>query len=131
MAGLTGALKARFLRFRREMLVVAYAVRDPRTPWHLRLAGVGLLLYLASPVDLVPIFVPILGILDDLIIVPWGLSRVVGRLPERPRAEAEAAAEAFIRRYVARPLLFFVLLLALLMVLWALLLGLLWWLLLR
>jgi uncharacterized membrane protein YkvA (DUF1232 family) len=127
MAGLTGALRARFLRFRKEILVVAFAVRDPRTPWHLRLAGVGFLLYLASPLDLVPLFIPILGILDDLLIVPWGLSRVVGRLPERPRAEAEAAAEAFIRRYVARPLLFFVLLLTLLMVLWALLLGLLWW----
>jgi uncharacterized membrane protein YkvA (DUF1232 family) len=126
MAGIGAALKRRLLRFRREILVVAYAIRDPRTPWHLRLAGAGLLLYLASPIDLIPLMVPLFGILDDLILVPWGLSRVVGRLPEEARAEAEAAALHFIHRYVRRPLLFFALLFTVLMALWALLLWLLW-----
>lgn len=126
MAGLTRALKGRFLRFRREIIVVAYAVRHPGTPWRLRLAGLGLVLYLVMPVDLVPIFVPVVGLLDDLLIVPWGLGMVVRRLPAEARADAEASAARFIDRFVARPLRFLLLLVLTLVVLWTALLWLLW-----
>jgi len=106
---------------------VAYAVGHSATPLHLRLAGVVLILYLASPIDLIPIFVPVLGLVDDLIIVPLGLSMVVDRLPESARADAEAAATAFIARYVARPLRFLVFLVLGLVLLWTTLLWLMWW----
>jgi uncharacterized membrane protein YkvA (DUF1232 family) len=111
--------------------VVAYAVGHPATPLRLRLAGLALLLYLASPLDLVPVFIPILGLLDDLIIVPWGLGQVVRRLPARARTDAEASAARFIDRYVARPLRFLLLLVLALVLLWTALLALLWWLLFR
>lgn len=129
MAKLTAALKARFLRFRREIIVVAYAIRHPETPLRLRLAGLGLILYLASPIDLIPIMVPVVGLLDDLLLVPWGLGQVVSRLPGDARADAEAAAARFIDRYVKRPLIFLALLLLALVVVWTALLWLLWWLL--
>jgi uncharacterized membrane protein YkvA (DUF1232 family) len=131
MGRLTRAIRGRFLRFRREIIVVAYAVRHPATPLRLRLAGIALILYLASPIDLVPIFIPFLGLLDDLVIVPWGLSQVVRRLPARARTDAEASAARFIDRYVARPLRFLLLLLLVLVLLWSALLALLWWLLSR
>jgi uncharacterized membrane protein YkvA (DUF1232 family) len=129
MGRLTRAIRGRFLRFRREIIVVAYAVRHHATPLRLRLAGVALILYLASPIDLVPIFIPFLGLLDDLVIVPWGLSQVVRRLPAQARTDAEASAARFINRYVARPLRFLLLLLLVLVLLWSALLALLWWLL--
>jgi uncharacterized membrane protein YkvA (DUF1232 family) len=129
MGRLTRAIRGRFLRFRREIIVVAYAVRHPATPLRLRLAGVALILYLASPIDLVPIFIPFLGLLDDLVIVPWGLGAVVRRLPAETRTDAEASAARFIGRYVARPLRFLLLLLLVLVLLWAALLALFWWLL--
>jgi uncharacterized membrane protein YkvA (DUF1232 family) len=125
------AIRSRFLRFRREIITVAFAVRHSGTPWHLRLAGLALIAYLCSPVDLIPIFVPVVGLLDDLVIVPLGLSAVVKRLPEGARNEAEAAAARFIDRYVARPLRFLVYLVVALLVLWTGLLWLLWWLLSR
>ncbi|TVP58463.1 MAG: DUF1232 domain-containing protein [Gemmatimonadales bacterium] len=128
MKGIGAALRGRFLRFRREIIVVAYAIRHPETPLRLRLAGAFFLLYLASPVDLIPIVVPVLGLLDDLVIVPWGLSQVVGRLPPTTRADAEEKAQRFIRRWVKRPLVFLLALIVTLMLLWALLLALLWWL---
>jgi uncharacterized membrane protein YkvA (DUF1232 family) len=131
MGRLTRAIRGRFLRFRREIIVVAYAVRHPATPLRLRLAGLALILYLASPIDLVPIFVPFLGLVDDLVIVPWGLSLVVRRLPAAARTDAEASAARFIDRYVARPLRFLLLLLLVLVLLWSALLGLLWWVLYR
>jgi len=128
MARLTTAVRKRFLRFRREILVVAYAITNPATPLHLKLAGAAVILYLASPVDLIPIVVPVFGLLDDLIIVPWGLSQVVKRLPAEARSEAEARAARLIQRYVARPLRFLLYLVLLLILLWTALLWLLWWL---
>lgn len=125
-AGLRGVLKARFLRFRREILVVALAARHRHTPWHLRLGGLFLLAYLATPVDFVPLFIPLLGLVDDLLLVPWGLSRITARLPEEVRAETEAGADRIIQRWVRRPLVFLGVLLAVLAASWILLLGLFW-----
>ncbi len=120
---LTALLKARFLRFRRELVVVAHAVRHRDTPLHLKLAGVLLFLYLISPIDLIPILVPVLGVLDDLIIVPWGISVVVSRLPAPVRQQAEADADRWIRRYIRRPLLVLAMVLLALILIWT---GLLW-----
>jgi uncharacterized membrane protein YkvA (DUF1232 family) len=128
MSGLTRAIRGRFLRFRREIVVVAYAIGHPETPFRLRLAGIALIAYLASPVDLIPLWVPVAGLVDDLIIVPLGLSAVVRRLPEGAREEAEAKAARFIDRYLARPLRFLLLLGLALVLLWSALLWLLWWL---
>ncbi len=129
--GLRGLVKARFLRFRREIVVVALAIRHPGTPLHLRLGGLLLLAYLASPVDLIPLFVPVLGVVDDLLLVPWGLSRITARLPEAVRVETEARAARFIERWVRRPLVFLAVLLAGLALSWILLLALFWHLVLR
>jgi uncharacterized membrane protein YkvA (DUF1232 family) len=123
---LRAGLRARLIRFRRELLVVAWSIRDPRTPAHLRVAGLALLLYLASPVDLIPLTVPVAGLVDDLLLVPWGLGRVAARLPVPVRGDAEARADRFIRRWVARPLVFLALLLLVLGLLWGLLLWLVW-----
>lgn len=131
MAKPTAALKSRFLRFRREIVVVSYAIRHPATPFRLRLAGLLLILYLASPIDLIPLTVPLAGLLDDLIIVPWGLSAVVRRLPAEARTGAEADAARFIDRYVKRPVVFLALLLLVLVLLWMGLLWLVWRFLLR
>lgn len=127
MKRIGAAIRARFLRFRREILVVAYAVRNRDTPLRWRLAGALLILYLLSPLDLIPVVVPVLGLLDDLIIVPLGLSLVVGRLPGDVRREAEASAARVIHRWVARPLRFFLILVAVLLVAWSLILALAWW----
>lgn len=129
--GLRGFLKARFLRFRREILVVALAIRHPGTPLHLRLGGLLLLAYLASPVDLIPLFVPVLGVVDDLLLVPWGLSRITARLPDPVRVDTEARAARIIERWVRRPLVFLGALLAGLALSWILLLALFWHLVLR
>ncbi len=122
-AGIGSAIKSRFLRFRKEILVVAAAIRLPGTPLHLRAAGILLLLYLASPIDLVPIVVPFFGLVDDLLIVPAGLSWVVSRLPDPVRREASERADRAIRRYVKRPLVFLGVLLLVLFVCWI---GVLW-----
>ena len=76
---------------KRDVLVVYLAARDPRTPWALRLLALAVAAYALSPIDLVPDFIPVLGYLDDLLIVPLGLALVLRLLP-RLRQAAGAAA---------------------------------------
>src|SRR5690625_4147257 len=119
MAKITGFVRQRFLRFRREVVVLWFAFRHPDTPLHLKIASVFLAVYLLSPIDLIPIFVPVLGLLDDLIIVPFGVSQVVKRLPQEARQQSEASADKWIKRYVKYPLLALLLVVLLLVGFWA------------
>jgi len=82
---------------KRETLVVYHAARDPRTPLVVR--GLALLVaaYALSPIDLIPDFIPVLGYLDDVLIVPLGVALVLRLAPEdvmvAARAKAVLAAE--------------------------------------
>ena len=84
-------------RLRVEAHAVWLAARDPRTPWPARLLCLLIAAYALSPIDLVPDFVPVLGLIDDLLIVPAGIWLVARLLPpgrmDEHRQVALAAAE--------------------------------------
>jgi uncharacterized membrane protein YkvA (DUF1232 family) len=65
--------KERAHNLRREIGALYLAVRDPRTPWYAKLLGLAIVGYALSPLDLIPDVIPVLGYLDDLLIVPAGL----------------------------------------------------------
>ena len=73
------------------------ACRDPRTPWYAKVFAGGVVAYAISPIDLIPDFIPVLGYLDDLIIVPLGIALAVKMIPEAVlvdcRIRAQAASE--------------------------------------
>ena len=73
------------------------AARDPRTPWYARLFGLLVTAYALSPIDLIPDFIPVLGLMDDALLIPLGLWLFVKMLPkgliEEHRAAAARAAE--------------------------------------
>ena len=108
---------------KRDVLVVYLAARDPRTPWALRLLALAVAAYARSPIDLVPDFIPVLGYLDDLLIVPLGLALVLRLLPPPVLLAARERAA----RMLARPRSW--LAAALIIMLWVLLAVLLfaWW----
>lgn len=81
-------------RLRVDAHAVALAVQDPRTPPLARLIGVIVAAYALSPIDLIPDFVPVLGMLDDAILVPFGIWLFVKLIPRELFAEHRAAAEA-------------------------------------
>jgi uncharacterized membrane protein YkvA (DUF1232 family) len=86
--------KARELQV--QVYALACAYRDPRTPWYAK--GVALLVvaYALSPIDLIPDFIPLLGYLDDLVIIPLGVFIVIRMIPPQVLADCrlEAAQQA-------------------------------------
>ncbi len=87
---------------KQQTLVVYFVARDPRTPWPVRLLALGVAAYALSPIDLIPDFVPILGYLDDLIIVPLGLVLVLRLVPPEVKQSAWERASATAARPVSR-----------------------------
>lgn len=87
---------------KRQTLVVYFVARDPRTPWPLRLLALGIAAYALSPIDLIPDFIPLLGYLDDLVIVPLGLLLVLRRVPTEVLDDARQRAAAAATRPVSR-----------------------------
>jgi len=87
-------LFARFMRFRKEVILLWKAFWAPETPGHLKAATLGVVLYLLSPIDLVPDFIPFLGWLDDMVIVPVLVSWIVSRLPVPVHVNARAHEHA-------------------------------------
>jgi uncharacterized membrane protein YkvA (DUF1232 family) len=69
-----------------------HALKHPQAPGWLKLGAVGIVLYLVSPLDLIPDVIPVLGVVDDLVIVPLAIRFLLGKLPADLRAAAEAAA---------------------------------------
>lgn len=81
------------IRLKKELHVVYLASRHPGTPWQARfLAGLALALAM-SPVDLIPDFIPVLGYLDDLILIPWLLRLALRRIPAEVMEECRHEAE--------------------------------------
>jgi uncharacterized membrane protein YkvA (DUF1232 family) len=87
---------------KQQTLVVYFAARDPRTPWFARLLALGVAAYALSPIDLIPDFIPVLGYLDDLVIVPLGLMLVLRLIPAEVMASSRAKAGEAVAKPVSR-----------------------------
>ena len=86
-------LKAWAKRIARDVAALALAARDPRVPWYAKAAAAALVAYTLSPIDLIPDFIPLLGYLDELVIVPLGIVLIVRLIPDGLMAEFRARAD--------------------------------------
>lgn len=86
------ALKAQARQLKQHTLTVYFAARDPRTPAYVRVLALLVAAYALSPIDLIPDFIPVIGYLDDLLIVPLGLALVVRLTPPEVLESARAKA---------------------------------------
>jgi len=85
-------------RVKRDVVAVYFAARDPRTPLMARALALLVAGYALSPIDLIPDFIPVLGYLDDLILVPLGLWLVLRLLPPEVLAESREKAQVVLTR---------------------------------
>jgi uncharacterized membrane protein YkvA (DUF1232 family) len=87
-----GTLRGWARALKTETLALYLVARDPRVPWYARLFIAGVVAYALSPIDLIPDFIPVLGYLDDLILVPLGLMLAVRMVPSDVLEECRARA---------------------------------------
>ena len=93
-----GLLRTWALALKGEVLAVFFAARDPAAPWGPRLLALLVAAYALSPIDLIPDFIPVLGLLDDLILVPLGLWLVLRWMPAAVMVRARERATALLAR---------------------------------
>ena len=89
-------LKQRARRLREDTFALYLAARHPETPWYAKLFVAGVVAYAFSPIDLIPDFVPVLGYLDDLILIPMGVAIAVKMIPDPVLIECRARAKEII-----------------------------------
>jgi uncharacterized membrane protein YkvA (DUF1232 family) len=87
---------------KRDVHALYLAGRDPRVPWHVKALALCVAGYALSPIDLIPDFIPVVGYLDDVILVPLGVLLVVKLMPPGIMAEHRALAAASQDRPVSR-----------------------------
>lgn len=87
---------------KRDVHALYLASRDPRVPWYAKALAVAVAGYALSPIDLIPDFIPVVGYLDDLIIVPLGVMLVVRLIPPDIMAEHRELAAAAQERPISR-----------------------------
>jgi len=85
---------------KRDVLALYLAARDPRVPWYVKALAALVAAYALSPIDIIPDFIPVLGYLDDLIILPLGIAAVVRLVPDEVMADLRLQAE---ERILIRP----------------------------
>jgi uncharacterized membrane protein YkvA (DUF1232 family) len=90
-------LKQRARHLKAETFALYLAARDPRTPWYAKLLVAGIVAYAFSPIDLIPDFVPVIGYLDDLILIPIGIALAIKLIPHQVFAECQARANETIQ----------------------------------
>jgi len=81
---------------KREVMALWFACRDPRTPWYARVLAMLIVAYALSPIDLIPDFIPVLGYLDELILLPLGIYLVLKLVPAEALADARARAQSWV-----------------------------------
>jgi uncharacterized membrane protein YkvA (DUF1232 family) len=90
--------KDRVKALKRETLTLCLACRHPRAPWYAKLLALIVVAYALSPIDLIPDFIPVLGYLDDLVLIPLGLTLVIRLIPEDVLAECRQTSDEIIGR---------------------------------
>jgi len=96
--GFTDTWKRRARQLKAETYALFLAYRDRRTPWYARLFAACVVAYAFSPLDLIPDFIPVLGYLDDLILIPLGIALAFKMIPPQVMADSRIQAQESLGR---------------------------------
>lgn len=86
-------LKSRARTLQADVQALLVAFQDPRTPWAARAMIALVIAYALSPIDLIPDFIPVLGYLDDLILIPAGIALAIRMIPSQVMADSRKATQ--------------------------------------
>lgn len=88
---------------KRDVITLWFALKNPDTPWYAQAMAAVLTAYALSPIDLIPDFIPVLGFLDDLIIVPAGVWLLLKFVPEKVVLDSRAKSEQWFLEQKEKP----------------------------
>ena len=97
------ALRSWARRIKRDAMTLWFARSHPDTPWYAKALGAFVLAYALSPIDLIPDFIPVLGYLDDALLLPALIWLTVRLLPPQVLADSRSRADAWLASAGARP----------------------------
>lgn len=97
------SLKSWAKRTKRDGITLWFAGRHPATPWYAKALGLFVVAYALSPVDLIPDFIPVLGYLDDVLLLPGLIYLTVRLLPPQVLSECRSRADAWMEANNAKP----------------------------
>jgi len=89
--------KAKARTFKQEVYALYLASKDRRVPWYARVVAIVVVAYAFSPIDLIPDPIPVLGYLDDLILIPLGIALVIKLIPAEVLQDCRGKAESTMR----------------------------------
>jgi uncharacterized membrane protein YkvA (DUF1232 family) len=90
-------IKAWAKNLKRQLFILYFAYRDERIPWYVKLFTACIVAYAFSPIDLIPDFIPILGYLDDVIILPLGIMFALKMIPKDVISDCEVKANEMMK----------------------------------
>jgi uncharacterized membrane protein YkvA (DUF1232 family) len=96
-------LRAWARRLKHDVMTLWFARRDPRTPWAVKALAAFVVAYALSPIDLIPDFIPVLGYVDDVLLLPALIWLALRLLPPGVLAASRAQAQDWLERRAARP----------------------------
>ena len=96
-------LKAWAKRIKRDGVTLWFAGKKPRTPWYAKALGVFVVAYALSPIDLIPDFIPVLGYVDDVLLLPVLIWLAIRLLPPEVLAECRSRAEEWMQANRSKP----------------------------
>lgn len=88
-----GSLRERIHRLKQETFALYLAARHPATPWYAKALVAVLVAYALSPIDLIPDFIPVIGFLDDLVLLPLGIALAVRMIPGDVLSECRSRSQ--------------------------------------
>jgi uncharacterized membrane protein YkvA (DUF1232 family) len=97
-----GKLRRWARRIKRDVLALYLSVRDKRVPWYAKLVAGCVVAYALSPLDLIPDFIPVLGLFDDLLLLPLGIALAVRLIPPDIMEENRQKASQMATRPISR-----------------------------
>jgi uncharacterized membrane protein YkvA (DUF1232 family) len=91
-------IKAWAKNLKRQIFILYYAYKDKRVPWYAKVFTVCVVAFAFSPIDLIPDFIPILGYLDDVILLPLGIMLALKMIPKSVVTDSEVKAEEMMKK---------------------------------
>lgn len=96
-------LKAWARRIRRDGVTLWFAGKHPQTPWYAKALGLVVVAYALSPIDLIPDFIPVLGFVDDVLLLPGLIWLTIRLLPPDVLAQCRTQADEWMQTQGAKP----------------------------